>query len=108
MPKEEKAKGHKLIYKGASIFLVGPDDHKGAVIPFSHTFQDGTTQTVYLETDKVYAVGGKDLKGTVIEDWVYESYKTSDLNRNRVKSEQEIESDGNDTKDGVSVKDLSL
>ena len=113
MGKERKmAKTNKqpatLEYLGQDIILTGGDDSKNEIFTLSHTYQDGSSETIGLRLDVPYKVGGKDVNGMVIKDWVYEAYLRSDLNRNRVKSVQERESDGNDVSKGDLTKDISI
>ena len=90
----------KLRYIGKDIFLVGSEDSGNAIITFRHMYPDGSLETVGLRLNTPYQVGGKDVNGTVIKDWVYNSFLTCDYNNNRVKSKAELRSEKNATEEG--------
>lgn len=96
---EKKKEAVKLEYEGKSFYLVGSEETKDEIITWGHTYQDGSHETIALRLDTPYQVGGKDACGTLIKDWVYDTYLTSDFNGNRKKSRFEEKADGNNGED---------
>lgn len=108
MPKEKPQKSPvKLVYEGRDIYLTGSEESKNEIVVFSHTFMDGSTETIGLRLDTHYKVGGVDVNGKLIKDWVYDRFTTSDLNNNRVKSETEKRADSHSA-EGEQTLDISL
>lgn len=106
MPVKEKKPAVELVYQGKTIYLAGSEETKNEIIVWQHTYQDGSSENVALRLDKPYQVGDKDEVGTIIKDWVYDTYLTCDFNNNRKKSRAELKADEN-SKDEPSL-DISL
>lgn len=104
--KQPKSEPAKLVYEGRTIYLTGSDETKNEIISWQHTYMDGSRETIALRLDKAYRVGEKDELGTIIKDWVYDTYLTCDFNNNRVKSRSELKADEN-SKDEPSL-DITL
>lgn len=100
------AEKKKLRYLGKNIFLVGSEDSGNAIITFQHMYPDGSLETIGLRLNTPYVVGGRDVNGAKIKDWVYESFLTCDFNNNRVKTDGELRSEEN-AKDEPSL-DITL
>ena len=107
MPKENKKPPVKLVYEGRDIYLTGSEDSRNEIVTFSHTFMDGSSETIGLRLDKHYKVGGVDENGTIIKDWVYDRFSTSDMNNNRLKSETEKRAESHSETDKQTL-DMSL
>ena len=93
--KQPKPKPKPLHYFGKDIFLSGKDDMRNEIIVFQHTYQDGSMETIGLRLNTPYKVGGKDVNGKIIKDWVYESYLTCDFNNTRKLSNAEVKAEEN-------------
>lgn len=105
--KEEEKPAVTLVYGGCDIYLTGSEESRNEIIVFSHTFMDGTSETIGLRLDKHYTVGGKDENGKIIKDWVYDRFMTSDLNQNRKKTRGELKAEKNSDDENLTL-DMSL
>ena len=89
----------KFKYEGESIFLAGNPGEKYGVT-FTNVLPNGKSETISLQVNKAYFVGGKDEVGHIIGDWVYKRAQSNDLNPNRARNGADETLARNNTADG--------
>ena len=101
MPVKTKQTKTRFAHEGEAIYLTGSENSKNEIVPFRIMKANGVMEVIGLRLDTPYVVGGKDVNGKVIPDWVYEKFLTSDYNNNRKKSQGELRADENSREEPV-------